>query len=276
MHLLPEIREKIEQLQAEKELFTLGHQPVTEFLFIIGFFLVYIVEEVVHKLLAHGNDSCSNDPLHTTMSVRCHQHNNQGAIEHVPFSTTTSASCNHDDTHSVNISIANKQRDIASKEVQIKRQSSARGLLTILALSLHEILEGLSVGLASNRESTWNMSIAIASHKLVIAFCIGFELLTSRFSTKKILSYIFVFSVVTPLGIGIGMILMESEVPMAIPTVLQALAAGTLLYVVFFEILARERACNEYGLLHLAGAIVGFAVMYGIASCCEYLYSFLH
>ena len=48
---------------------------------------------------------------------------------------------------------------------------------------------------------------AVAAHKFIIAFCIGVELTTSR--TRPILSYVYVcmFAVVSPLGIGIGMIL---------------------------------------------------------------------
>lgn len=49
------------------------------------------------------------------------------------------------------------------------------------------------------------MFLAVASHKFVIAFCIGVELIASR--TRRYLSIIYVctFAVVSPIGIGIGM-----------------------------------------------------------------------
>jgi len=49
------------------------------------------------------------------------------------------------------------------------------------------------------------MFLAVASHKFVIAFCIGVELIASR--TRRYLSVIYVctFAVVSPIGIGIGM-----------------------------------------------------------------------
>jgi zinc transporter 1/2/3 len=52
---------------------------------------------------------------------------------------------------------------------------------------------------------------AVAAHKFIIAFCIGVELTTSR--TKAVLSYIYVcmFAVVSPLGIGIGMLLVGGD-----------------------------------------------------------------
>lgn len=51
------------------------------------------------------------------------------------------------------------------------------------------------------------MFLAVASHKFVIAFCIGVELIASR--TRRYLSVIYVctFAIVSPLGIGIGMAL---------------------------------------------------------------------
>ena len=39
------------------------------------------------------------------------------------------------------------------------------------------------------------------------------------------------------------------------------IAAGTLLYVVMFEVLSRERERDISGILQLAGVIVGFGVM---------------
>lgn len=51
------------------------------------------------------------------------------------------------------------------------------------------------------------MFLAVASHKFVIAFCIGVELLATR--TRPYLSVIYTctFAVVSPIGIGIGMAL---------------------------------------------------------------------
>ena len=41
----------------------------------------------------------------------------------------------------------------------------------------------------------------------------------------------------------------------------QGIAGGTLLYVVMFEVLNRERTKNVAGLVQLAGILVGFASM---------------
>ena len=54
--------------------------------------------------------------------------------------------------------------------------TSFRDFLTVLALSLHAIFEGLAVGLGDDEEGVWVLFAAICSHKFVMSFCIGVEL----------------------------------------------------------------------------------------------------
>merc|ERR1719410_2482238 len=88
----------------------------------------------------------------------------------------------------------------------------------------------------------------------------------------KLIVYMIILSLNTPIGILIGIIVTlhkESEDSgshvLAIG-VLQGLAAGTLLYITFFEVLARDKL-TKYGMSGLAGAlavILGFAFMGGM------------
>lgn len=101
------------------------------------------------------------------------------------------------------------------------------------------------------------------------------ELYVAGTSSKTILGYLSVFSMVTPFGIVAGMALghfkNDSENLGPVPTILQGMAAGTLLYVVFFEVLARERANEKSGLLQLAAILVGFMLMLGLQLASESL-----
>lgn len=70
------------------------------------------------------------------------------------------------------------------------------------------------------------MFAAVAAHKFVIAFCIGIELVASR--THQCLSIIYVctFAIVSPMGIGIGMLLVGGDSPAAsgpLPVILQVI-----------------------------------------------------
>lgn len=155
------------------------------------------------------------------------------------------------------------------------QNTSVQGLLTVLALSFHAIFEGLAVGLEPSISSVAYLAAAIATHKLVISFCVGMELYVAGASTRTTLGYLSIFSMVTPIGIAVGLVLdhfkNDSENLGPTPTILQGMAAGTLLYVVFFEVLARERANEKSGLLQLVAIIIGFTLMLGLQIASEFV-----
>ena len=73
-----------------------------------------------------------------------------------------------------------------------------------------------------------------------------------------------VFCAVSPIGIGIGMALTSPEQGETNHTaliVVQGIATGSLLYVVFFEILEKERQKTVPGLLQVIGVSLGFIFM---------------
>ena len=117
----------------------------------------------------------------------------------------------------------------------------------------------------------WKLLMAIAIHAVPIVFCVGTDMISSGVKKIKIVIYMIVLSVNTPLGILIGIIVtmhMEqaSGQHVLIIGVLQGLAAGTLLYITFFEVLSRDKM-DRYGMSGLLGAvniILGFSVMAGL------------
>ncbi|XP_063217042.1 uncharacterized protein LOC134527929 [Bacillus rossius redtenbacheri] len=145
---------------------------------------------------------------------------------------------------------------------------SLRGLLAVLALSFHAVFEGLAVGLETNVTNVWYLFAAVASHKLVIAFCVGAELVTARTRRGLLLAYLATFAAVTPLGVGAGILLQGGGGGGggggAAAVVLQGMAGGTLMYVVFFEVLQRERANTQSGVAQLAAIAAGFLTMFGL------------
>lgn len=104
---------------------------------------------------------------------------------------------------------------------------------------------------------------AVSAHKYIIAFCIGVELLAAE--TKRWLStvYIFIFSFVSALGIGIGTLLVGGAGAAdagLYSVILQGLACGTLVYVVFFEVWRQDRT----GIVQFICSLLGFALMVGL------------
>lgn len=246
MHLLPEVDENIEELQetgelAEFPLFMAG------LIMCAGFFMIYIIEELVHLYINSRQSKKRNNSF--TKPFRLRKSSLAGgsveaAVEPMPEKETEF------NEHAGHSHLVFEEDSVAS---------ALRGLLIVLALSVHELFEGLAVGLENSIGNVWYMFGAVSAHKYIIAFCIGVELLAS--GTKRWVSivYIFTFSFMSALGIGIG-ILMVGGAGAAdagvYSVILQGLACGTLVYVVFFEVWK-----GSSGLLQFTCALLGFAVM---------------
>lgn len=72
--------------------------------------------------------------------------------------------------------------------------------------------------------------------------------------------YVSTFALISPLGAGIGIALsesdnLESSLQSNVVTVLQGLATGTLLYVVFFEVIEKERTKGTNGILQVSAPV---------------------
>ncbi|CAH0400465.1 unnamed protein product [Chilo suppressalis] len=243
MHLLNEVDENIEILQEE------GLMPEMPFylaglIMSAGFFMMYLVEELVH-LYIHTRNKKNADKLSRTFSIRRYSN----VIEN--RETENGKAVDHESA-----ALADLQETPAEDSVM----TALRGLLIVLALSIHELFEGLAVGLESSVANVWYMFMAVSAHKYLIAFCVGVELIAA--GTKRWLSvvYIFTFSFMSALGIGVGILMVGGAGAAAAgiySVVLQGLACGTLLYVVFFEVWQRDGT----GLLQFVWSFLGFAIM---------------
>lgn len=89
---------------------------------------------------------------------------------------------------------------------------------------------------------------AVASHKFVISFCMGMELMNSQATLKVFSGSILFFGVVTSVGIGIGGLINNGSTDNLPVAIIEGLVVGTLIYVVCFEILNRERDRKTYSM----------------------------
>ncbi|XP_025199352.1 zinc transporter ZIP3-like [Melanaphis sacchari] len=298
LHLQPEVRESVGQLQHTHKLPDgQGAENLGDLIFCVGFFLMFIIDQIVHNILDGWYDEDSDASLHRSTSLR---RRNPALVSKPAFQTsadspttppTVSESLNGSSVEqyrqiSWEITVPTRQeyhqqqqqprhersnatkQSSASPRVEGTTGQSFRGLFAVLALSFHELFEGLAIGLEERVDHMWYLFFAVTTHKLIIAFCIGLELAWLETKRAVLVTYVATFAIVTPAGITIGMVLVRfgngSSVdrgPGLVAVVLQGLAAGTLMYVVFFEVLARYR---QSGFLHLLSIILGFCVMLGL------------
>lgn len=164
-------------------------------------------------------------------------------------------------------------------------------VLIILAFSCHSIFDGISIGVQGTTTETWQLLIAILSHKLLIALMLSFQIYAKCHETipaplkpvlgspngpmkvpmryAKMILWLFsaVFSIMSPLGIFIviGLNTSASETNYAI-IVLAAISAGSLIFIVFVEIIDKASVRNQIsGLVQWTALLIGFFAMYAVS-----------
>jgi len=255
-HVLPEVNEMLKMSYKEGTLIKPKGVPLGEIILLVGFFKIYLIEEIAQILLQkfRNQEKAKDEALGELQA--CPPNNNPcgnelGQIKEVqkelPKDAGALAWCKCDKEPSFQVAL--------------------RGFFIILAISLHAIFEGVAMGLGTKASFVWYLCFAVAVHKSIIAFCIGVQMTTSGVKRTLIYAYMTTFSLVTPIGIAIGITLIEtttktsSHGSSASAAILNGLAAGTLIYVVFFEILEKERQRKSNGLVQVVFIILGFLVM---------------
>jgi zinc transporter 1/2/3 len=339
IHMIPEVRESLEVVKRSGSS-VISHDtsfPFAELLICCGFFLVYVIEEIAHRLFVHsghkefcvkpspqccstietklkktegstGEKSSFQSEADAPLSAKSRQRSG-GKI--VPASSqvhliASSLSLEHDGKHSdfatlpqqsTVINVAGKGKchpcdGRARPEMphhhhhhqsgfaldSLNQESMVGGLrrfLVVVALSFHSVFEGLAIGLQHTQRDVWYLFTAVSIHACAILFCIGLELVTSGIRLLNLVLYVVILSLVSPLGVVIGILVTvnsstEGPVQDLVVAVLQGIAGGTILYITFFEVLDREkRKETGCGIMRIVFILVGFSVMVALQALGE-------
>lgn len=236
IHILPAVVSVVGALQ-KCEMLANTPFALPEMLMCTGFFLMYAIEELMYFIVGRRQKR----------KQKAMQEALQVAMEQVA-----------EPEEKVELELG--------EQVEPEQPNWLRGLGIIVALSLHELFGGMAIGLEETVDTVWFMCAAIAVHKLVLAFCIGMEIMMAHTRWLIAVIYLIVFSIVTPIGVGIGIAITEntSANHPSIPAgILQGIACGTLLYVVYFEIVAKNHAGWRIFLCSLGGFLLMFGLQIG-------------
>ncbi|KAL4641888.1 zinc transporter ZIP1-like [Arapaima gigas] len=213
--------------------------PLPEFIMACGFFIVLILERVVQNFTSHQGE------------------------EHAPLIPTVGHGHGHGHGHGVSSDLEGSTQHV---HVDFQAHSSFRSFMLFLSLSLHSVFEGLAIGLQTTDSKVLEICIAILVHKSIIVFSLSVKLVQSVVKPLWVAAYVSVFALMSPLGIAIGISVMEAQLTAGalIQAVLEGLAAGTFVYITFLEILPHELNSSERQLLKVFFILVGFSVMAGL------------
>jgi len=232
-HWLPEVREG---LHGHKDLDTF--LPMAEVIMCVGFFLICGLEELLHHFL-HPHQTKEKD-LQLQINSNNNNSNNNG------------------------IKKGTDSEDVESEKTATQVKAAIRTVFVVSAMSFHSIIEGLALSLESETEGIWLNMGATALHKFVISFSVGVELISNKVSFMVYSISIIVFSVAPAAGSVIGIVLTElsfdsEEIDLPLQ-ILQGIATGTVVYVVFFEIIPKAKSVGGTGKQHILAMVIGFCI----------------
>lgn len=138
------------------------------------------------------------------------------------------------------------------------------GVLTALALALHNFPEGIATFITALEDPQLGMTIAfaIAIHNIPEGIAVSMPIYFATGDRKKAFTYSFLSGVVEPLGAIVGYLLL---MPYLTPVLMGLLLAGVAGIMVFISLDQLLPAAEEYGEHHLSiyGVVLGMMVMAG-------------
>uniref|UniRef100_A0A3B4EUI0 Zinc transporter ZIP3 n=1 Tax=Pundamilia nyererei TaxID=303518 RepID=A0A3B4EUI0_9CICH len=123
----------------------------------------------------------------------------------------------------------------------------------VLALSAHSAFEGLALGLQEDGAKLGSLFLGVAVHETLAAIALGVSVAKASLGMKDATKLGVTVSMMIPLGMTLA--------GSIVSVVLQGLAAGTFLFVTFFEILTRELEEKQDRLLKVLFLIIGYAAL---------------
>ncbi|KAM9831720.1 zinc transporter ZIP3-like [Neosynchiropus ocellatus] len=247
--LLPAVRDKADDVF--RQLNITNDYPVAETMMMLGFFLTVFVEQTV---LTFRKEKPSFIDLETF---------NAGGSEagsdseyDTPFISSargTDGGGRHNHGH--------QHGHFNPAELAGAGPLRLAGL--VLALSAHSVFEGLALGLQEDAAKLSGLFLGVAVHETLAAVALGVSVAKAALGMKDAAKLAVTVSGMIPLGAMVGMLIQSAQTLAGsiVSVVLQGLAAGTFLFITFFEILSQELEDKRDRLLKVLFLILGYAAL---------------
>ena len=275
VHMLPEVRESINTAKkqfantkendehhahdhrvGEHEPHGDGHDgheddhgyPFAELITCAGFFVIYFIEAIVHRVFRGTHGSGSHGHSHGVPTDMIKETNvikegedaskESGSTEYEksaisePQSPSTDRGIANQGLDVENEGLgsgdiketttnamvgkeensANKDEDFEEKKKNDEEKAmvfSVRNFLMVLALSVHGIFEGMALGLQLTVPDVWKLALALSLHEIPVLFCVGMEMFNVGLKRLHIIAYFLIIGITSSIGIIIGIVLTQ-------------------------------------------------------------------
>ena len=142
--------------------------------------------------------------------------------------------------------------------------TKVQSLIFVAVLSFHSFLEGLAMSSIASNKDLISFCLSLFLHKVLEAFALGVNVFKAGFAAVHFASLIFLYSILTPIGIVLSMSIHPYPI---VVQILNGLAAGSFLYVACIEMIVPEfhkpDPLTKYKFISL---LVGYAMMALVAT----------
>lgn len=149
-----------------------------------------------------------------------------------------------------------------SKHCEQKRRIKRAGLITAIAVTLHNFPEGMATFLVSSQDLRLGLpvAVAIAIHNIPEGIAIALPIFHASGKKRLAVLYTFLSGISEPVGGLIGVLLLKTVMPAQTVGFMTAAVAGIMVYISFDTLLPLAR---EYGENHhvIIGIVSGMLIM---------------
>ena len=145
----------------------------------------------------------------------------------------------------------------------VSRGTGLRHLILLLAVSIHSLFEGVTLGLQTNQIKVFHLFLAVLFHEMLVALAVGANIAKLNLGLVASLKYILIVTGSIPVGILLGLLIRTAPglLGACVSATLQGIAAGIFIHVTFMEIIPEELSGEKCRLLKIALFFIGFMVM---------------
>uniref|UniRef100_H3CBE9 Zinc transporter ZIP3 n=1 Tax=Tetraodon nigroviridis TaxID=99883 RepID=H3CBE9_TETNG len=240
--LLPAVREKValllEQLKVSSD------YPLAETMMMMGLFLSVFLEQTA---LTFKKDKPSFIDLETFNAGGASEAGSDSEYD-APFLSSSGGLAHH--PHHLS-----PDRLVGGGPLRL--------LGLVLALSAHSVFEGVALGLQEDGAKLASLLLGVAIHETLAAVALGVSVSKACVGMRQAARLAVALSLMIPLGAALGMLVQSAQTLAATVAslLLQGLAAGTFLFVTFFEILCRELEDKQDRLLKVLFLVLGYSTL---------------
>jgi zinc transporter ZupT len=138
------------------------------------------------------------------------------------------------------LAIGECDKAAALPEPAARREAALRAWVFFIALSIHSIMDGLSLGAKKDLKSFYAVLVAVLAHKAFDGIALGVPVYLAQMSPLATWGTLLVCAFMTPLGIGISWAAVESaegsQATLA-SAIIVSISAGSFLYISMMELL---------------------------------------